>query len=64
MTKKKWYVSGFCKLDNCYHIGTRGRRNCTGIRLDETHSMKEVIADVWDKSDAIEICELHNLMEI
>ena len=50
-TPGSWYRSGYCKLDNCYHIGTLGKKGCTGIAIDKKHSMKEVVADVWANDD-------------
>ncbi len=51
ITPGPWYRSGYCVADNSYHIGTPGKKGCTGIEIDEKHSMKEVVADVWANDD-------------
>ena len=51
ITPGPWYRSGYCVADNSYHIGTPGKKGCTGIEIDKKHSMKEVVADVWVNDD-------------
>ncbi len=50
-TLEPWGYSGYCEVDMAYYIGTLGPLGCTGIGIDDTHSMKEVIADVWANDD-------------
>ncbi len=46
-----WEYSGYCESDCSYHIGTVGPKSCTGIEIDDQHSMKEVVADAWAEDE-------------
>ncbi len=53
-TPGPWEASGYCTLDNAYHVGTIGPKGCTGIHLDAKHSIKELIADIWAAPQSIQ----------
>jgi hypothetical protein len=44
--------SGYCKMDSCYHIGTIGPAECSGMRIDGEHSIDNLILDVWANEDS------------
>jgi len=50
-TPGPWDRSGFCEMDMCFHIGTIGPKGCTGINIDEKHSVENLVADVWTDTE-------------
>jgi len=50
-TPGPWASSGYCGDDNSRHIGTLGPVGCTGIGIDDQHSISEVVADAWADAD-------------
>jgi len=46
--------SGYCVIDGCYHIGTIGDYNKTGMKINNEHSIDELIIDVSANKDTVE----------
>ena len=51
-TPGPWDYSGFCKIDNCFHVGTIGKKGTTGINFTDETSCKDLVADICTLPDA------------